>query len=95
MTNDTDIPDDAGVALDQHVETMVEADHAEATLRRMYVDLDSIADTHDLPGHLVQDVRGIQMDVETLADEFEEAADEHAEKAAALRERMYGDAWRT
>lgn len=80
-----------GVEHDMAAEYAIEAEHAVSTLREMYVDLDCICDSHDLPGEPVSVLRSVQDQVSKVADALEREAEQARERQKALRERLLAE----
>lgn len=89
MTSVHDIPEgELGVEHDMAMEARIEADDAAQRFGRMYVELDSIADTHDLPPEMVNLVRSVQQDVSALKTAAEVFRKKQEDRQDAIRERL-------
>lgn len=84
-----EIPEgELGVALDQAMDTAIEAESAAELLSDTYGRLDSVADSGDLPADVSVDTRSIQHDVGNLQSRLELIADAYRYRANKIRERM-------
>lgn len=80
----------SGAEYDRIVEEAMEAEAASRALSDIYVQLDTIADSNDLPGPLRNGIRGMQVKAQGLIDDLDELAEEKRAKQEAMLEEMRG-----
>lgn len=84
------IPDgELGVALDATIEKAIQCRSAAELLSEYQVELDAMADSHDIPPQLASELRDVQARTAELADSFDQEAENTSNRLKTIRERLY------
>lgn len=92
MTRNYDVDEipegELGVALDETVDALIAARGAKESIDEMYVALDTIADSHDLPGFAVAEIRKMQEQAAEARRALGYEIETIEERQAAISERL-------